>query len=149
MNCGSTWAVVSQAVLDGALATVVYGGSDGRFTILEVDRGPREDDVPACLDCVLDLQPGLGRGLDVAKEHGPVMPDLKTNHHDGGLSQMRTILTPRSPVGFPSPIERVAFFSLSPGGTRGADPGSVCLCFADSKPGGARTTSRSPTRKRV
>lgn len=70
VNCGSAWAVVSAAVLDGASATVVYGGSDGRFTILEVDRGPREDDVPACLDCVLDLQPGLGRGLDVAKQHG-------------------------------------------------------------------------------
>ena len=70
VNCGSAWAVVSAAVLDGASATVVYGGSDGRFTILEVDRGPREDDAPACLDCVLDLQPGLGRGLDVAKEHG-------------------------------------------------------------------------------
>jgi hypothetical protein len=70
VSCGSTWAIASRAVLDGAPATVVYGGDDGRFTILERDRGPRKDDAPACIDCVLELQPGLGRGLDVAKEHG-------------------------------------------------------------------------------
>jgi hypothetical protein len=67
---GSTWAVVSASVLDGAPATVVYGGDDGRFTILERDRGPRQTDSVICLDCLLELQPRLGRGLDVAKEHG-------------------------------------------------------------------------------
>jgi hypothetical protein len=70
VSCGSAWAVASKAVLDGAPVTIVYGGSDGRFTVLEEDREPRETDSPICLDCLLELQPGLGRGLDVAKEHG-------------------------------------------------------------------------------
>jgi hypothetical protein len=70
VNCGSAWAVCSRAVLEGEPVSVVYGGSDGRFTVLERDRGPRQTDSPICLDCLLSLQPGLGRGLDVAKEHG-------------------------------------------------------------------------------
>jgi hypothetical protein len=70
VSCGSAWAVCSRAVLDGEPVSVVYGGSDGRFTVLERDRGPRLTDSPICLDCLLSLQPGLGRGLDVAKEHG-------------------------------------------------------------------------------
>jgi hypothetical protein len=70
VNCGSTWAIASKAVLDGAPVVVVYGGSDGRFTVLERDRLPLGSDSPICLDCLLGLQPGLGRGLDVAKEHG-------------------------------------------------------------------------------
>jgi hypothetical protein len=70
VNCGSAWAVVSAAVLDGAPATVVYGGDDGRFTILERDRPPEQTDAPICVDCLLELQPGLGRGLDLAKQHG-------------------------------------------------------------------------------
>jgi hypothetical protein len=70
VNCGSTWAVVSQAVLDGAPATVVYDVGDAEFTVLERDRAPSQSDRPICLDCLLELQPGLGRGLDVAKQHG-------------------------------------------------------------------------------
>jgi hypothetical protein len=69
VNCGSTWAIASKAVLDGAPATVVYGGDDGRFTILERDRPPEQTDAAICLDCLLALQ-DIGRGLDVAKQHG-------------------------------------------------------------------------------
>jgi hypothetical protein len=57
-------------VVDGALATVVYDVGDGEFTVLERDRAPKQTDAPICLDCLLELQPGLGRGLDVAHEHG-------------------------------------------------------------------------------
>ena len=70
VSCGSTWAIASQAVLDGAPATVIYSGSDEQFSVLERDREPRETDTPICLDCLLELQPGLGRGLDIAKERG-------------------------------------------------------------------------------
>jgi hypothetical protein len=70
VSCGSIWAVASKAVLDGAPATVVYGGDDGGFTVLEQDRPPEQTDAPICVDCLLGLQPGLGRGLDVAKQHG-------------------------------------------------------------------------------
>jgi hypothetical protein len=70
VNCGSAWAIASQAVLEGALATVVYDVGDAEFTVLEADRAPRQSDSPICLDCLLELQPGLGRGLDVAKQHG-------------------------------------------------------------------------------
>jgi hypothetical protein len=71
VSCGSTWAVVARDVLDGAArATVVYDVGDAEFTVLERDRGPEQTDAPICVDCLLDLQPGLGRGLDVAKQHG-------------------------------------------------------------------------------
>jgi hypothetical protein len=70
VNCGSAWAIASKAVLDGAPATVVYDVGDAEFTILERDRAPRRSDSPICLDCLLELQPGLGRGLDIAKQHG-------------------------------------------------------------------------------
>jgi len=70
VSCGSTWAIASQAVLDGAPATVVYDVGDAEFTVLERDREPEQTDAPICLDCLLELQPGLGRGLDVAHERG-------------------------------------------------------------------------------
>jgi hypothetical protein len=70
VSCGSAWAIASQAVLDGTPATVVYDVGDAEFTVLEQDRGPKKTDGPICLDCLLELQPGLGRGLDVAREHG-------------------------------------------------------------------------------
>jgi len=70
VNCGSTWAIASRAVLDGAPATVVYDVGDAEFTILERDRPPEQTDAPVCVDCLLELQPGLGRGLDMAKQHG-------------------------------------------------------------------------------
>ena len=70
VSCGSTWAIASKAVLEGAKATVVYDVGDAEFTVLERDRGPKQTDAPICLHCLLELQPGLGRGLDVAHEHG-------------------------------------------------------------------------------
>jgi hypothetical protein len=70
VNCGSAWAIASQAVVEGAPATVVYDVGDAEFTVLEADRPPEQTDAPICLDCLLELQPGLGRGLDVAHEHG-------------------------------------------------------------------------------
>jgi hypothetical protein len=70
VNCGSAWAIASKAVLDGAPATVVYDVGDAEFTVLERDREPRKTDSPICLDCLLELQPGLGRGLDIAKQTG-------------------------------------------------------------------------------
>ena len=70
VSCGSAWAIASKAVVEGAAATVVYDVGDAEFTVLERDRGPKQTDAPICLHCLLELQPGLGRGLDVAHEHG-------------------------------------------------------------------------------
>ena len=70
VSCGSTWAIASRAVVEGAPATVVDDVGEAEFTVLERDRGPEQTDAPICLDCLLELQPGLGRGLDVAHEHG-------------------------------------------------------------------------------
>jgi hypothetical protein len=70
VSCGATWAIASKAVLEGAPATVIYDVGDAEFTVLERDREPKQTDAPICLDCLLELQPGLGRGLDIAKQHG-------------------------------------------------------------------------------
>jgi hypothetical protein len=69
VNCGSTWAIASRAVLDGAPATVIYDVGDAEFTVLERDRPPEQTDSPICLNCLLALQ-DIGRGLGVAHEHG-------------------------------------------------------------------------------
>ena len=55
------------------------GPADSGFTVLyadapdpsELDEQAQHPDVAiVCLDCLIDDDPGLGRGLEIAREHG-------------------------------------------------------------------------------
>ena len=58
VNCGTAWAICSQAVVDGAVATVAYDVGDAELTVLERDRGSEQTDAPICLDVYPTCSPG-------------------------------------------------------------------------------------------
>jgi hypothetical protein len=78
MGCLSTSAIVWGT--SGPVTGVVYvvpepdDPTDSGFSLLQAD-APEEPDEETpwrlyCLDCALDSWPGIGRGLDLAREHG-------------------------------------------------------------------------------
>jgi hypothetical protein len=67
--------VVSQAVSDGAMPTRVFRDDDGYLLLGDdVPDDPGECDptslIVVCSDCLLDLNPGVGRAMDAAKATG-------------------------------------------------------------------------------
>ena len=78
VSCGATAIVWGSS---GPVVTVVYVPNepgaklDCEFTLLRED-APPDEPLPTtpytliCLDCAMDEWPGIGRGLDLAREYG-------------------------------------------------------------------------------
>jgi hypothetical protein len=77
VSCSSLTALVfgKAEEEDAVLYFEPIGADDSGFVVLRED-APRlgaADDTPwelLCFDCVLDSWPGIGRGFDLAREHG-------------------------------------------------------------------------------